>query len=599
MSGVAMRSGEVQVTPPLGIDEEDIRAQLERIESSCEFDAPERLRSFLRYVVEESLAGRSDRIKAYTIAIEVFGRDSDFDTRNDPVVRIEAGRLRRALERYYLVAGQGDPVVIDIPKGGYAPTFSVNAYEPSAEPAAPGPVEQSLPPPDEPPAAALPRRRWWPIATAAILVAGLLGVGMWAGTAGVSHPWGNQSAGEAVPQGPSLLVRPFSSLGGDAEGGLYAAGLTDEVLSQLAWFRELRVMGRETSRSLSATADAVDIPAEFGARYVLEGTVKTSGGGVRVNARVLDSESAFVLWARTYEADLTSGDIVDVVVDIAAQVAAAVAQPYGIIFRADERRSVRDAPDDLAGYRCTLRFYRYRAVLSADEHAAVRDCLEQTVARYPGYGTAWAMLSYVYLDEDRFEFNRRAGEPAARERALKAARHAVRLDPDNIRALQALMMALFFSGDAAESLRVGEQALALNPNDTELLGELGSRVAQAGDWRRGSELLGRALALNPGNSGYYAGMLALAAFMQHENARAVSLIRQADLMKFPLFHVVAALIYSEAGLEEAAAESRTQFLEMRPRFFDDLEAELAKRNFSPEDKEVLVNAARKAGFPVD
>lgn len=92
---------------------EDIRAQLERIIGSPEF--PNAGHAFLRYVVGEAVAGRAERIKGYSIAVEVFNRDEGFN-QDDPVVWIEAGRLRRTLERYYLVAGQNDPVRIDIPK---------------------------------------------------------------------------------------------------------------------------------------------------------------------------------------------------------------------------------------------------------------------------------------------------------------------------------------------------------------------------------------------------------------------------------------------------------------------------------------------------
>jgi hypothetical protein len=98
---------------------------------------PERNRKFLSYVVEEVLAGRADRIKAYSIAIEVFGRDASFDPQSDPVVRIEAGHVRRELERYYLTGGQRDPLLISIPTGGYVPTFTNRdlGYEPrSSEP---------------------------------------------------------------------------------------------------------------------------------------------------------------------------------------------------------------------------------------------------------------------------------------------------------------------------------------------------------------------------------------------------------------------------------------------------------------------------------
>lgn len=101
-----------------GIPPEESRAQLERILQSADFEATARERRFLGYVVEEELAGRGSRIKAYSIAVEVFGRDASFDPQNDPIVRIEAGHLRRCLERYYLTGGQGDPVLIQIPKGG-------------------------------------------------------------------------------------------------------------------------------------------------------------------------------------------------------------------------------------------------------------------------------------------------------------------------------------------------------------------------------------------------------------------------------------------------------------------------------------------------
>ena len=98
---------------------EAVREQLDRILASGEFVAPDRLKSFLRFAVEETLAGRAERLKAYTIAVDVFGRDESFDPQTDPVVRMEAGRLRRRLERYYLAAGTTDPVRIEIPR---APT---------------------------------------------------------------------------------------------------------------------------------------------------------------------------------------------------------------------------------------------------------------------------------------------------------------------------------------------------------------------------------------------------------------------------------------------------------------------------------------------
>lgn len=101
----------------------EVRQQLARILGSAAFRVSLQLSRFLSFVVEATLAGQGDRIKAYTIAVEALGRRSDFDPQTDPIVRVEAGRLRIALVRYYSGAGRNDPLVIDLPRGAYVPTF--------------------------------------------------------------------------------------------------------------------------------------------------------------------------------------------------------------------------------------------------------------------------------------------------------------------------------------------------------------------------------------------------------------------------------------------------------------------------------------------
>ena len=93
------------------------KSQLERILQSAEFRATDNQRQFLRFVVDETLEGRSSEIKGCTIAVDVYGRTERFDPQADPIVRLEAGRLRRSLKNYYQRAGRNDPVRIEIPKG--------------------------------------------------------------------------------------------------------------------------------------------------------------------------------------------------------------------------------------------------------------------------------------------------------------------------------------------------------------------------------------------------------------------------------------------------------------------------------------------------
>ncbi|MBY5803904.1 adenylate cyclase [Rhizobium ruizarguesonis] len=569
---------------------DDVRAQLDRIITSPQFPHIGRSAAFLTYAVEETLAGRADRIKGYSIAVEVFKRSNGF-TQDDPVVRIEAGRLRRVLERYYFTAGQHDPIRIDIPKGGYVPTFvwtSPSDDNPDAE-------EQSLPP--ERAHSLFPglRRHIWAVVLGLIVIAG--GAAALAGLTSIRfgsiRPFA--TADMTGSDGPTLVIAPFANLGDGPQAELYTTGLTEELLTALPRFKEIKVFGRETSKSLPPEVETSRIRGELGARFLLAGGVRVSGSRVRVTARLLDTQTDEILWSQTYDDDIGVRDLFTIQSDVANKVATAVAQPYGIMAQADVSNP---PPDDLGSYGCTLSFYAYRAELSIERHGEVRNCLESAVARYPSFATAWAMLSILYLDEDRFRFNRKPISSEPIDRSFQAARRAVQLDPGNTRALQALMTVLFFSQRVSEALQVGERALATNPNDTELLGEFGTRLAMSGEWQRGAALLDRAIALNPAGGGYYRGTRALAAYMLHDDKTAVIEIRQADLQKFPLFHAVAAVIYVDAGMFEDARSEAARFNEMRPDFIANIVAELKVRNFQPQDRARMIADLRTAGLLV-
>jgi hypothetical protein len=168
-----------------------IRKELNRILSSREFEATGRMRDFLTFVVEEALAGRADQLKGYTIATKVFGRSSDFDAAQDPIVRIQAGRLRRALERYYLVAGGHDPIRIDIPKGRYVPFFVKQSVEASDTPAS--------------------------ISGSDILIA-------------------------PSPSGPTVAVLPLTNLTADPDQLFFTFGLAEELVTELGRFQEIIVI---------------------------------------------------------------------------------------------------------------------------------------------------------------------------------------------------------------------------------------------------------------------------------------------------------------------------------------------------------------------
>src|SRR5215467_3378059 len=125
---------------PVEWDDQAVRRELDLVLGSEGFARNERLSRFLRFVVERRLEGRDPELKESVIAVEVFGRSPDYDPRRDPIVRTEATRLRARLSQYYVAEGKDDSLIIELPKGGYSPSFSQSApaAATSAEPAAIG-----------------------------------------------------------------------------------------------------------------------------------------------------------------------------------------------------------------------------------------------------------------------------------------------------------------------------------------------------------------------------------------------------------------------------------------------------------------------------
>ncbi len=556
---------------------DDCRAQLNRILSSADFEATAREHRFLSHVVEEALSGRGGRIKAYSIALEVFGRDASFDPQTDPIVRIEAGHLRRSLERYYFTAGQADPILITIPKGGYVPVFSHRSF----------PRAVNLPASLAAPAvAATPawRKSYWLSGALAVLLA--------MAAVAIFSRWENiASVSPAKPEIPRLLVQPFDDLTGTQASAAIASGLTQQVVAQLSKFRDIAVV-----ESPGPSPDASrPLP-----RFTLAGSVNLSADAFRLRVRLLSYTDGAVLWANSYDGKMEVADFLEAEADIARNVATSLAQTYGVIFQADASLTVDNPPDDWAAYSCTLSYYAYRANLDPEARSSVRACLEKAVERFPTYATAWGLLSQAYIDEIRFRFPfDPTTSPASINRALTAARRAVELDPLNIRGLQAQMFALYLSNEIDAALRVGSQALAINPNDTELMGEYGYRLALSGDWDGGCPLVAEARARNPGPLAYYESALALCSYFGGDYQQAAMWIKKTTVPNSPLYHLIAAAIFGEGEYRVDAERERAWLEKNEPALLKNVRQEASMRLARAEDAEFFVGSLKKAGLEIE
>jgi adenylate cyclase len=570
-----------------------VREQVERICEASDFAHSERLKRFLRFIVDETLSGRGDRLKAYAIALSVFERDQSFDPQADPIVRIEAGRLRRALEHYYFTDGVHDPVSITVPKGCYVPHFAWRTVEipiglpqhvgADAADEADGPRPSSIAFAHR---AGLRRRGGWAAVLFAALAVALLAV------IAVSTGWRNTGT---APARPMILVVPFLSAG-ETSSALVASGLTGAMIDTLVGERGLRVMGRETTRWAQSDLSFSVLRKDYGLTHVLEGDVLAQNGKVTISARLVDAQTHAILWVRRYERGATTA-LADVEADIGAKVLATLGRP------GEEQTLAARGGDGLAAgqvawdaYACKLRFYQYRADMTPENHAGVRQCLEATVGRMPKDAGAWGMLSLILIDDLRGAAGDGGDRAATLARAKEAAATAVSLAPGDARALEAHALALYFSGKPAEGRAAAEQAMAASPNDPEVLGEVGPRIAQAGEWEKGRQLLLQAMALNPANAGYYAGHLAFIAYMQGDIGAAAEFIGRTNANQFATRSLVEAIIAAELGDPERTAAARERFVAVVPGFMSRLDEEIASRNMISADADRLRKGLAKAGF---
>ncbi|MBL4603137.1 MAG: hypothetical protein JKY84_10340 [Emcibacteraceae bacterium] len=309
------------------------------------FENKNRLQRFLSYVVNETLNGNAALIKGYTLGLEVFDKDESFDPAADAIVRVEAGRLRRLLEHYYMGEGKEDKVLINLPKGNYEPTFEKNNYKP---------VKST---------------------TDSII-----------------------NAAAAPPTGPAIAVLPFEFIGEKGNLSIFADGITEEIINQLSMSPSLYVISRKvTSLYKGKAVDIRELSKELETHYVLEGSIRQAGANVRVSAALINGTNGAIIWTEKYDRILNPENIIIVQDEIASQVSATIGDAYGTIMRNSAVNMKRSSTEFMEAYKSMLLFHDYLFELSPQAHLKARDSLESAIKLDPYYADAWAGLSFLHL----------------------------------------------------------------------------------------------------------------------------------------------------------------------------------------------------------
>ncbi len=428
-----------------------VRAQLARILASPQFARSERLATFLRYVVERAAEGKAEELKETVIGMEVFGRAPGYDPKANPIVRVQAARLREKLRDYYSASDLNGELVIEVPKGSYAPRWRPTIAEPTG------------------------LRRWRRLAlgvAAASLCA--LGLGGWL--------WWRVASSPLIS---SMAVLPLRALNGGAENEWIADGLTAEIIHDLAGLPGVGVVSATSSFALKGKGKAMrEIGTLLGVDAAVEGDLKRDGSKVRVLARLVRTSDDRLLWSGAFERDV--GELFALENELASRIVATL-RPN---LREQGRRQQAMDPE---AYQLYLRGLSARHRWTAAGRREALSLFIQAAEKDPRAARAWAAQAFTYYDLG-LQMTPREAYPKARAAALRA----LEIDANSADAYVSLgYVHWFLDRNRTAAEEAFSRALQLKPSSQEALQDYCHYLMDRGQLEKGLEVALRAERLDP------------------------------------------------------------------------------------------------------
>lgn len=520
-----------------------IREQLSRLLQSSLFMHAERLGRFLKFVVDETLAGRADRLNQYAIAVDVFDRDQTFDPTIDAIVRVEAGRLRSKLLEYYTDLGGDDPIRIALPKRRYMATF---------------------------------QRR--PAGGASISPAD---------TDREIFSLSNLNKTTQLTE-PTIAVLPFVNMSPDPEQEYFADGVTEDLITDLSMLPGISVIARQSTFAYKgAVVTAQQVCEELRANLVLEGSVRKVGSRVRITAQLIEGSTGQHLWAQRYDRDF------DNIFDIQDEVNQKIVSACRLQLSDSERkRLVRRGTDVIDAYDYVLRGMKEAQANTMEGSARARYCFERALELDPDYAAAYARLAINYVFRWILGWSNCAQESI--DKGLELALKAVAVDDQLALPHAALCWAYLWQGEHDKAIAAGQRAIELDPDDVVALERLALCMTWAGHAESSLALIDKAKRLNPNETYYFSRGVAM--FMLSNYDEAIKILRR-NFERNPKFvpaGLYLAASHALAGNEREAEATVADIRRVRPEYRFDKDSRTQFKN--PDDRARFVGALRQAGL---
>jgi len=500
--------------------EKDVVETLEHILAYHMFDSSPRAQDFLKYVVHESLEGRSGKINGTTIGQDVFEKGEDFDPIQDSVVRVYARRLRFMLRDYFLEHPARDPIIITIPKGGYKPLFVKNlTYKP------------------DPPTFSSPAIGSSRLPNLKLIIASVIGVIIISAAFLLGS---KQFAPDApkVAQGqvdhhtlsyPIIAVAPFKNKTGIEDYDFLEESLQQKMVEDLSRFSLIRPLVYDSSyETLLTGKDKIY-------QYAFSGVILSVGPEMDLYIKLVDIENASLIFERRIRRSNNTSDYFDSLSEIVSELSGNFAGLEGAIVERRLETIEKQIDDDtlrilnLEAFECVGLVGKLVEDPSPALYKRIYRCLDRLLKENPENSTLTSAFGWItYVGAVSYEPVLRARDvnpDINAEDGIALMERAVKIDPSDAWAQQTLSAFKAGAGDTQGALKHGEMAVIANPGDPDNLTSLSKHLANVGQWDRALVLAQEALDRNPKPSSHYYHTFFLSALYNDDNS---ALQREAD-----------------------------------------------------------------------
>ncbi|RWB27188.1 MAG: hypothetical protein EOQ42_07295 [Mesorhizobium sp.] len=578
-----------------------VRETLERLLASETFGRSERARKLLRYLVEREQAGEADKLKGFSIAMDVFGKDGDFDPSTDAVVRVQAGRLRELLQHYFANEGVAEPIRIAIPRGGYVPSYELNAIRLPAEPApkehteAAATLSGSLEEPRmaapavllmspvvrEPAPSLLRHLQFFWLAIA--LVIAMLGVlilrqgsgALLAGSDAAPTIENAVATGSIAPWAPieTLPLVYIAVKTNSAEAARVAASLR----AGLSGFDTVNFIGRDADGPPDPVTDAIS--------FVFDVLPGPTAGDVTLELQSV-ATGRVLLSRNLTAADSTPSTVEDSVAGILSSAVPASGTIYNYIEQSGLQTGLTE---------CLLLNDKYYLDQGAKTHEAAYRCLENLINRDAKSSLVYSELATLHLEAATDHYAYPAG--ATIEQAMSLARRAVQMGPTSPYAHRAYGYLNSRLGNSEESIRWMHKAYELNPYDLSMAAAYAYGLIFAGRYREGTPILAHAAETSSAHPTWWDYGLFVGQFMAGDMNKAALASDALQATPTKSHYLAARLIGAKAtGRNQLANELADEMTVKFPKFTADPRATFVERRYPADLIDRLVEALRAAGL---